>query len=98
MASRVQHTIKKNVTPVLNVPPSLNKWALVIYKKKRMGWIRFTIVMGNQDLYVIWKILKILRIFMNTLYLIFLPHDAGKIFSGYEGNESVAKGGDKSNH
>ena len=34
MASRVQHTIKYNVTLVLNVPLSLNKGTLVNYKKK----------------------------------------------------------------
>ena len=54
--------------------------------------------MGNQDLYVIWKILNILKILMSTLYFIFYPHDAGNKFPSYEGNECVAEGGDKSNN
>ena len=35
--------------------------------------IRFTIVVGNQDLSVIWNILKILKILMSMLYLMFSP-------------------------
>ena len=68
----VEHAIKLNVNPVLNVPLSLNKGNLVIYKK-RIGSITFTIVMKNQDLFVIYKILKILRIFTSTLDLMFAP-------------------------
>ena len=54
--------------------------------------------MGNQDLYTIWKILKIIKILMSTLYLMFPPPDAGKIFSDYESDESVVEGGNKSNN
>ena len=57
----------------------------------------FTIVMGNQDLSVIWKILKILNILMSTLYLMFPPLIL-ETFSDYEGNESFAEGVDKSNN
>ena len=53
--------------------------------------------MGNQVLSVIWKILKIIKILLSTLYLMFFTPDTGKKFSGYEGNESVGEGGDKSN-
>ena len=53
--------------------------------------------MGNQELSVIGKILNILNIFMSMLYPMFPPPDAGIVFSGYEDNEYVAEGGDKSN-
>ena len=55
------------------VPLSLNKGNFIIYKKKRIGTIMFTISMGNQDLSMIWKILKILNILMGTFYLMFPP-------------------------
>ena len=42
-------------------------------QKNRIGSKRFTIVMGNQDLSVIWNILKILKILIGTLYLMFPP-------------------------
>ena len=58
---------------VLNVPLSLNKRIFVIYKKNRIGSIRFTIVMGNQDISWIWEILKILNIFITNLYLMLSP-------------------------
>ena len=35
--------------------------------------MRVIIVMGNQDLSLIWKILKMLKILMSTLYLILPP-------------------------
>ena len=54
-------------------------------------------VMGNQGVSVIWKILKILKILLSTLYLM-VPHpNSGNFFSDYEVNEYVAEGGDKSN-
>ena len=79
------------------MPLSLNKLTFVNYKKKRIGSIRFTMVTGNQDLYVICNILKKLKILMSVLYLIFSP-DSGKTLSDYEVNESVAEVGDKSNN
>ena len=60
------------------MPLSLNKGTLVNYKN-RIGSIRFKLVMGNQDLSVIWKIFKILKILMIMLYLMPPPPpDAGK--------------------
>ena len=53
--------------------------------------------MVNQDLSVVWKILKILKILISTLYLMFYLLILEK-FSDYEGNESVAEGGEKSNN
>ena len=70
MSSGVQHTMKYNVTPVLNVPLILNKGTLIILKK-RIGSIRFTIVMGNHELSVIWKILNLLKTLMIAFYLVF---------------------------
>ena len=51
----------------------LTKKTFINYKKKRIGSIRFMIVMGNQDLSVIWKILKILKILMSKIYMMFSP-------------------------
>ena len=53
--------------------------------------------MRNQDLSVIWNILKILNILMSTLYLMFYPR-CWQNFSDYEGNEYITEGGDKSNN
>ena len=35
--------------------------------------MRVVIVVGNQNLYMIWNILKIIKIFMRTLYLMLYP-------------------------
>ena len=39
-----------------------------------------TIVMGNKDLSVMWKILKIIKTLIKTLYLILTPLMLVKIF------------------
>ena len=66
MMLRVQRTIKINVTLVLNVHLSLNKGTLAIYKRnKRIGSITSTIVMGNEEISVICKILHMIDILMS---------------------------------
>ena len=42
-------------------------------QKKKIGSIWFTIVMGNQDLSIILKILKILNNLVVMIYLVFYP-------------------------
>ena len=60
--------------------------------------MRFTIVMGNQDLSVIWNILKILNILVRMLFLLPPPPDAGDNDSDNEDNESVVEVGYESNN
>ena len=53
--------------------------------------------MDNQELSMKCNILKILNIFMSTLYLMLSPLLLAKK-SNYEGNESVAEGGENPNN
>ena len=53
--------------------------------------MRVTMVIGNQDIYMICNILKILNIFIRTPHVV--PFYYGENYSNYEGNESVAEGG-----
>ena len=55
-------------------------------------WV--TIVMGNKNLYFIWKILKILKKFKRMIYLISLL-DSGENYSNEKGNEYFSEGGEK---
>ena len=80
MASRVQHTIKIKCYSGIKCAPQSQQRNPRKLQKNRIGSIRFTMVMGNQDLPVIWNILKILKIFMSRLYLMFPPPDAGISF------------------
>ena len=57
MLWRLRHNIK-NVPPVLNVNISVKKIIFISYKKYTIGSMRVTIVMRNQNLCVMWKILK----------------------------------------
>ena len=54
--------------------------------------MRVMVVMRNQEISVILKMLKIIKIFMRALYMMFSPLDYGDKYSIEEGNESVAEG------
>ena len=73
MVSRVQHTIKIKCYSGIKCVSQYQQRNLCKLQKKRIGSIRFTIVMGNQDISWIWEILKILNIFITNLYLMLSP-------------------------
>ena len=63
---------KEKFPPVLTVPLGINKRTSNIYKKM-IGLMRVIIVMGEQELSMMWKILNIMNILINNLYLMFSP-------------------------
>ena len=67
-------------------------------QKLRKGLMWDKLVIGNQDLSVMWKILKIINILIRVLYLMFYPLMLVKSSSDDKVNESVSVGGDKSNN
>ena len=73
MAFIVQHTIKIKCYSGSKYDSQYQQRNLSKLQKKRICLIRFTILMGNQDLSVICKIFKILNILISTLYLMFFP-------------------------
>ena len=73
MAFIVQHTIKIKCYSGIKCDPQYQQRNFHKLQKKRIGSIRFRIVIGNQDLYLICKILNILNILISTLYLMFSP-------------------------
>ena len=62
MAFIVQHTIKIKCYSGIKCDPQYQQRNFHKLQKKRIGSIRFRIVIGNQDLYLICKILNILNI------------------------------------
>ena len=79
------------------MPLSLNKWTLLNYKKED----RFNKVYNSDGETGPLCDMKDLED-TQDFYEYALPYaslpDSGKLFSDYEGNESVAEGGDKSNN
>ena len=73
MDPNVQHTIQIKCYSGIKCNSQYQQRNLCYLQKKRIGSIRFTIMMGNQDLCVIWNILRILKILMIKLWLMCPP-------------------------
>ena len=78
MKSSVQHTIKIKFYSGIKCIYQSQQRKLHNLQKLRLASIRFTIVMGNQELHVIRKILKILIFLMILLYLMLSPQMLAK--------------------
>ena len=80
MAPSVQHTITIKRYPRIKYTSRSQQSNLRNLQKKRMGSISSKIVMGNQYISGIYKILNILNIFYEDNLPDVVPPDAGKIY------------------
>ena len=62
MLQRFKNPIKEKCASSIKCNPQSQQKNLHNLQKMRMGLMRVTIVMGNQNFSVIWKILNILKI------------------------------------
>ena len=77
MVQGICHTIKVKSPFIIKFTYQSQQRNLHNLPKKRTGSMKVTIVMGNKEYYMIWNILKILKMLMRLLYLVLSPFILG---------------------